>query len=194
MIIERLNCVGMRIKPSSINLGNSEIRILGHFINEHGINLDPEKKKVITEWPLPSGGPELAAFLGLGTFLRDHIRHYADITSPLEAVKKQKVIEWTNELKESFYALQRAFKTAPFFKYPDLNHRFVIACDASGAAVGGVLYQPNDDEDTITPYNIVAICSKKLTATQRNYVIYKKELWAMIYCITKISYLYLGKA
>ena len=61
----------------------------------------------------------------------------------------------------------------------------MIACDASGAGVGGVLYQPNDDEDTITPFNIVGICSKKLTSTQRNYVIYKKELWAMIYCLRK---------
>ena len=184
-IIDRLNSVNLRIKPSSINLGNSEIRILGHLINQHGINLDPEKKRVITEWPLPRGGPELAAFLGLGTFLRDHIRHYADITSPLEAVKKHKIIEWNDILKNSFYTLQRAFKTAPFLKYPDLNKRFVIACDASGAGVGGVLYQPNDDNDTITPFNIVGICSKKLTATQRNYVIYKKELWAMIYCLRK---------
>lgn len=56
MIIERLNSVGLRIKPASINTGNSEIRILGHLINANGINMDPAKKKVITEWPKPQGG------------------------------------------------------------------------------------------------------------------------------------------
>jgi hypothetical protein len=169
MIIERLNSVGLRIKPSSINLGNSEIRILGHLINEHGVNLDPEKKKIITEWPLPVGGPELAAFLGLATFLRDHIRHYADITGPLELLKKQKVIEWNDHLKNCFYTIQRAFQTAPLLAYPDFNHRFVIASDSSNMGAGGVLYQPNDDNDTMTPNNIVAICSKKYTSAQRNY-------------------------
>jgi hypothetical protein len=147
MIIDRLNSVGLRIKPASINIGNSEIRILGHLINTNGINIDPSKKAVITEWPKPKGGPELAAFLGLATFLRDHVRHYSDMAGPLEPLKKQKIIEWNNQTTECFYALQRAFKTAPFLKYPDLDKRFVVATDSSIVAAGGVLYQPNDDND-----------------------------------------------
>ena len=65
----------MTIKPNSVNLGNTEIRILGHLINANGIGLDPEKKRLIMQWPLPKTGPELASFLGLGTYLRDHVRH-----------------------------------------------------------------------------------------------------------------------
>ena len=56
--------------------------------------------------------------------------------------------------------------------------------------VGAVLYQP-DDDDTITPWNIVAICSKKLTDTQQRYPIYKKELWAIVYALRKFhSYIW----
>ena len=50
---------------------------------------------------------------------------------------------------------------------------------------GGILYQPDDDDNTITPNNIVAICSKKLDATQRNYAVYKKELFALVYSLRK---------
>ena len=148
---------------------------------------------MITEWPLPKGGPELAAFLGLATFMRDHIRHYCDMAGPLEPLKKQKVIEWTDVTRDCFHALQRAFKTAPFLAYPDFNRRFVVACDSSLSGAGGVLYQPKDDDDTITPFNIVAICSKKYTATQRNYIIYKKELWAMVYSLRKFHTYIWGK-
>ena len=191
MIIERLNSVGLRIKPASINIGNSEIRILGHLINAQGINMDPAKKKVITEWPKPVGGPELAAFLGLATFLRDHVRHYCDMAGPLEPLKKQKFIQWTDYTTQCFNNLQRAFKTAPFLKYPDFDERFAVADDSSIGGAGGVLYQPDDDNDTITPYNIVAICSKKYTKSQYNYHIYKKELWAMVYCLRKFhSYIW----
>ncbi len=79
------------------------------------------------------------------------------MAGPLEPLKKQKVIDWTDTTRDCFRALQRAFKTAPFLAYPNFNRRFVIACDSSLSGAGGVLYQPIDDDDTITPYNILFI-------------------------------------
>ena len=70
-------------------------------------------------------------------------------------------------------------------KHPDYTKRFVIATDASWYGIGAVVYQPDDEEDTITPHNLVAIYSKKLTETQQRYPIYKKELWALIYTLRK---------
>ena len=46
-IIERLNSVNLRIKPSSVNLGNYQIKLLGHLITPFGIGLDPEKRDII---------------------------------------------------------------------------------------------------------------------------------------------------
>jgi transposase InsO family protein len=185
MIIERLNSVGMRIKPSSYNFGNTSIKLLGHVITQHGIALDPEKSEMIAAWPKPVEGIHLASCLGLGAFLRDHIRNYADITAPLEGVKREKTVTWTPLLDAHWTLLKRAFATAPLLKFPDFSKRFVIACDASQTGVGGVLYQPDDDDNTITAHNIVAICSKQLNATQQNYPVYKKELWGLIYCLRK---------
>ena len=56
---------------------------------------------------------------------------------------------------------------------------------ASQTGIGGILYQPTDDENTITATNIVGIVSKQLNTTQLNYPVYKKELWAVIYCLRK---------
>ena len=44
VIIERLNSVNLRIKPSSVNLGNYQIKLLGHVITPHGMGMDPEKQ------------------------------------------------------------------------------------------------------------------------------------------------------
>ena len=185
-IIERLNSVNLRIKPSSVNLGNYQIKLLGHLITPHGIGLDPEKQEIMLKWPKPSTGSELASFLGLGTFLRDHIRYYADLTAPFEKMKKATSIEWTPQLTQQWDTLRRAFATAPFLTFPDFNKRFVIATDASQTGIGGVLYQPTDENDTITANNIVAIISKQLNESQRRYPVYKKELWAVIYCLRKL--------
>ncbi|HEY9300184.1 MAG TPA: reverse transcriptase family protein, partial [Phormidium sp.] len=144
-IIERLTSVALKIKPSSVNLGNTEIRILGHLITQHGIGLDPEKKRLITNWPKPQYGTELASFLGLGTYLRDHVRHYADLTAPLETIKKQKVIKLDDNASQAFENVKRAFSNAPFLKFPDFTKRFCIAVDASLIGIGAVLYQPDDE-------------------------------------------------
>ena len=190
-IIDRLTSVNLTIKPTSVNLGNTEIRILGHLINAEGIGIDPEKKRLILRWPTPKTGAELASFLGLGTYLRDHVRHYADITAPLENAKKQKEIKWDESLLNSFNLVKRAFSNAPFLKFPDFSRRFAIATDASWIGIGAVLYQPDDENGTITPWNIVAICSKKLSAAQQRYPVYKKELWAVVYALRKFhSYIW----
>src|SRR5208282_2148609 len=107
-IIKPLNEVNLRIKPSSVNLGNYQIKLLGHLITPFGIGLDPEKRDIILQWPKPSTGAELASFLGLGTFLRDHIRYYADITAPFEKIKKSIKIEWTALLSRQWDVVKRA--------------------------------------------------------------------------------------
>ncbi len=187
MIVERLNSVNLRIKPSSYNLGNTQIKLLGHVIGEAGISIDPDKADMIKAWPRPTEGANLASALGLGAFLRDHIRHYADITAPLEALKKQKEIVWTDVTSRHWDLFKRAFATAPILRFPDPSKPMVIAHDASQTGVGGVLYQPDADdaELTLKPDNIIAICSKQLNGSQRNYPVYKKELWGLIYCLRK---------
>jgi len=194
-VIERLNSVNLLIKPTSVNIGNSQIKLLGHLINEHGVGLDPEKRDMMTSWPLPEGGQGIGSFLGLGTFLRDHVRHYADLTAPLEPLKKVKVIDWNKypQLEQQFYLVRRAFANAPFLKFPDFSKRFVGACDSSHLGLGGVLYQPDDEDDTITSQNIVAICSHALNPTQQRYPIYKKELWALVYSLRKFHMYVYGK-
>ncbi len=191
-IMERLNSVNLRVKPSSTNFGNTHLRLLGHVISADGVTVDPEKQKMILDWPEPKTGEVLASALGLGAFLHDHIRHYADITAPLEEIKRVKGdIVWTDKLREHWQLFKRAFATAPLLRFPDFNKRFVLATDASQTGIGGILYQPDDEQNTITSTNIVAITSKKLDATQRNYPVYKKELFAVIHSLRKFhSYIW----
>jgi len=192
-IVERLNSVHLRIKPTSVNIGNAEIKLLGHLINDRGIGIDPEKLAMVRSWPRPLAGKELASMLGLGSFLRDHIRYYGDITAPLEKLKREKTIEWTPVAIEAWTAFQTAFANAPFLRFPDLNKRFCVAHDASQTGIGAVLYQPDDDDDTITSDNIVAIFSKQLNPSQQNYPVYKKELWGMVCTLRKFHSIIWGR-
>ncbi len=191
LIVHRLNQVNLRIKPSSVNIGHSQIKCLGHILSVDGIGMDPAKLQSIRDWPRPNTSAELQSFLGFAGFIRQHVRHFAELTAPLEAIKFQKTIDWNDSLIEHFEATKAAVLTSPFLQFPDFSRPFHLATDASNTGVGGVLYQPLHSEEQITPRNIVAICSKKLKDHQTRYPAYKKELLGIVYCLRKFhSYIW----
>jgi hypothetical protein len=185
-IIHRCNQANLKIKVSSgLKVGHSQMRCLGHLLTGKGIGMHPEKLDKIRHWSLPSTGKELQSFLGFVTYIRHHVRHFAELTGPLESIKNNKMIEWNEELVAHFELTKQAVCAAPFLQFPDFNKPFHVATDASNTGVGGVLYQPDTPDGDITPFNIVAICSKKLSPSQRNYSAYKKELYGIVYCLRK---------
>jgi hypothetical protein len=186
-IIKLMTANNLRIKPSSVKLGHSHMRCLGHFISVDGIGIDPKKLSMIPGWPRPKTGKELMSFLGFVTFIRDHVRHIADLTGPLEAVKNQKTLVWNDQLEQAFTLTKAAVMKAPFLQYPDYTRPFHIATDASNTGVGGVLFQPKVEGEYITPNNIVAICSKKLQDCQTRWSAYKKEFYGILYSLKQFK-------
>jgi len=185
LIIQRLNQVNLRIKPSSVNLGHAQIKSLGHILSIDGVSIDPDKLQAVRDWPLPDTGAGLQSFLGLCSFIRQHVRHFAELTASLESIKYCKKLDWTDELVQDFEATKIAVSSAPILVFPNPNLPFHIATDASNTGVGGVLFQPKDDTEHITSSNMVAICSKKLQPSQQNWPAYKKELYAIVYSLRK---------
>ena len=185
-IINRLTQLNLLIKPSSVKFGHSQIKCLGHILSNRGVGIDTEKLNEVRDWPPPKTGEMLASFLGFAQYVRDHVRHFGDLTALLEAVKNDKEIVWTETLVDAFAMTKDAILRAPFLQFPDFSRPFHIATDASNTGIGGVLYQPREgDNDNITGHNIVAIHSKILTRSQRNYPAYKKELLALVSCLRR---------
>ena len=190
-IVSRLNQVNLRIKPSSVKIGREKMKCLGHILSTQGIGIDPDKVKSISDHPLPPTGDNMMVFLGETGYIAQHVRNYAELSAPLQAVKFQKKIEWTDEMKLSFETLKHAVCNSPFLQYPDYTLPFHVATDASNTGVGGVLYQPKSENEHITPNNIVAIFSKVLSESQRRYPAYKKELYGIVQSLRRFhSYIW----
>ncbi|MCO5609672.1 hypothetical protein L7F22_063903 [Adiantum nelumboides] len=92
-----------------------EIKNLGHIISKEGIRMDPEKLRVIDEWPEPC---------------------------PLHDLTKKKAkYVWILKENTAFMQLKAKLMTQPLLVLPDLKTPFEVHCDACGDSIGAVLSQ-----------------------------------------------------
>ncbi|KAG2882642.1 hypothetical protein PC114_g20922 [Phytophthora cactorum] len=117
--------------------GASEIPILGCLVGKNGVRPDPEKVRVISEWPTLSNVKELRQFLGLATYLCKYVENYAGKIRPLsQLLKKEAEWKWTAECQQAFDAIKQSLTEAPILAVADQYCPFHVVCDASDFAIG----------------------------------------------------------
>lgn len=63
-------------KKSKCFFGVTRIEYIGHFITAKRVSTDPQKIKVMKEWPTPSTLKQLSGFLGLASLQEVHTRFW----------------------------------------------------------------------------------------------------------------------
>ena len=145
------------------------VLFLGFIASEHGISVDPEKVRVIREWPEPQSITETCSFHGLASFYRRFIRGFSTIMDPITECLQNKEFQWSNAASQAFREIKVRMTEAPVLRYPDFTKVFEVACD--GVGVGGVLSQEGHP---------IAFFSEKLNDAKRRYSTYEKEFYAIV--------------
>ena len=89
--------------------------------------------------------------------------------------------EWTLSAQHIFDLLKEVFTNALVLLHIDPTKRFQVETDASDFAIGAILSQPDDDGIL----HLVAYYSQKFTTSKINYLIYDKELAAIVATFTE---------
>ena len=112
-----------------------------------------------------------------------YIRNFsmlAALLNPLVAhCMKGGCFHWEYEHKSAFQALVDAVCMAPILCQPQFEDPFIIDCNASAYTIGAVLQQ-GGEKGKLHP---VAFLSRTLDATQQNWDIYDKELFAVVHAL-----------
>jgi hypothetical protein len=105
----------MTLNPEKCEFGMSEVKFVGHLIDETGITFSTEKLKQVAEIPIPVTKGELKQFLGLAGYFRNHVPDFASLThrlnSMLDGYEKKtskQLLNWTEEQKTDFIECQKA--------------------------------------------------------------------------------------
>jgi hypothetical protein len=135
--------------------------------------MDPDKVKVIKNWPSPKNIFEVRSFHGLAIFYRKFIKNFSGISAlMMDTLKKRhKSFHWTKETEKSFNLLKNKIMKQPILVLPDFQKTFQVKCDSSGFSIGVVLSQ----ED-----RLIAYFSEKLNEAKVKYSTYDKEFYAII--------------
>ena len=177
-IFERLRKVNLKLNPTKCQFLKKELLYLGHIVSAQGVLPDPEKIKVLLEYPVPQTSEEIKRFIAFCNYYRKFIPAFADITAPLNKLcRKNEPFIWSKCCQESFDSLKQHMTNPPILQYPDFadDSEFILKTDASGLAIGSVLCNKN-----MKP---IAYASRPLNKAERNYPTIQKELLAIVWSV-----------
>ena len=121
LVFDRLRNAGLKLRLEKCSFCLQEVTNLGH-ISKDGIKPDPEKIKVVKEYPVPTSVKVVRQFLGLCLCYRKFIRNFSGIATPLNQLTTEYTrFVWTAECLEAFNTLRDALITAPVLCYPDFT-------------------------------------------------------------------------
>ena len=192
-VLDRIRAAGLKLKPSKCALFREQVLYLGHLISVDGVSPDPEKLRVLREWPAPSKVREMQSFLGFINFYAEYLADATQLTAELYDLtsgrKGDDLIKLSKQNVASFEEIKRKLCAAPQLAHPDLERPFTLYTDASNIAVGAILLQ-RDLNGVERP---VSFFSKKLSSAQRNYSTFERECLAVICALEHFRVYLLGR-
>lgn len=175
-VLEKMKAHQLYAKRSKCFFGQQQLEYLGHLISQEGVSTDPEKIKVMQEWPTPKNVKQLRGFLGLTGYYWRFVKDYGLISRPLTRLLKKGAYLWDQEADMTFKRLKEAMTSTPVLTLPDYGLPFVVETDASDVGLGAVLMQQGRP---------IAFLSKALAPRHQSYSTYEKELLALVLATTK---------
>lgn len=174
-VMETLRKHNLKIQIDKSEFLQKEVAFLGHIVTPEGVKPNPDKIKVIQNWPLPKNETELKGFLGTMGYYRKFIKDFAKIAKPLtQQLRKGEKITHSPEFVSAFNRCKNILTSSHVLQRPDLSKPFVLTTDASNYALGAVLSQGPIGKD-----KPIAFASRTLTKSEERYSTIEKELLAI---------------
>ena len=88
------------------------VEYLGHICTPLGVKPEPQKGRVVIEYPVPRTVRDIRSFIGLAGYYRRRVPNFARIAQPLTNLTKKDVrFIWTEEPQKAFEGLKQILST-----------------------------------------------------------------------------------
>ena len=96
-VFRRLRDANVKLNPKKCSFFKQRVEYLGHVVTPEGISPNPDKVRVVQEYPTPTNLKELRSFLGLANYYR----RFSNTANPLNALTKKNVPPVADDLSTS---------------------------------------------------------------------------------------------
>lgn len=179
---------GLTVHLKKSKFFQSEIKFLGHIINNNGIKPCEEKLHQIADFPAPKTGKQLKSFLGVCSWIRKYIPHLSHFASPLQELSKQNNFVWTHKHQSAFDNLKWACGQQKILSHPNDELQYVLQTDSSYLGLAAVLFQFNEKGEK----NIIQFASRSLKGPEIRYGITDLEALSIIFAVKKFNFYLFG--
>ena len=192
-VLEALRKAGLYAKLSKCKFSTPSMDFLGFVISDKGLDMDKERVKAITDWPVPTSLRALQAYLGFANFYRRFIPNFSAVLLPLtnltkgtsklpkKNAAKPGTLPWGAEEQLAFDKIKEAFTKAPLLVHYDQDLQVFLETDASQFAIAAIISQiPRGAPPDKQHRHPIAFYSRKLTETEQNYATGELEMLAII--------------
>ncbi|GBM19975.1 Retrovirus-related Pol polyprotein from transposon opus [Araneus ventricosus] len=189
-ILSKLEELQFIVNLQKCSFARPEIKYLDHIVGSGKYLTDPDKIRAIAMMPAPTTKKQLRSVLGLCTYYRDYIPHYAEIALPLTELTKKKVPEnlpWSEVHQTAFNSLKEALVKAPALHAPNMSQPFIIHTDASQFGIAACLSQKA--LGSLRPF---AYVNQKLSKSQQAWSTIEREAYAIVWSLKKFETLVFG--
>ena len=195
-VLEALRDHQVYLKGSKSAMFCTEIKFCGHVLSNGTRRAAPKKLEAISKWEPDQikTVTHMKGFLGLAGWLQIYVPNFAKLAAPLNdaigaKLAPEKKITWTHSMKVNFEKIKSEVLKNAILHIPDTSKPYIMECDASGYAVGGVLKQLDSDGNE----RPVAFFSRKLSGEvekrtgQCGWSPREQETYAIITCLEKFQ-------
>ena len=183
-VCKRLWKANANLKKEKAIIGVERIKFLGMMLSGKGWEVSPDYVSAVKDADEPDSYKSLKSFLGLCSWQRRFISHYAEKAFPLTKLFKKGTQgrafnnNWGDEQQKAFLELKAAMSSTPVLCHPNFERDFHLFSDASGVALGGVLSQ--EDQEEPGSFRVLGYFSRKLNNREAAKGIPERELMGLM--------------
>ena len=188
-IFSPLRAANLKLHAKKCHFFQQRVDFLGHVLSKSGVQVQPDKVKVVQNWPVPRNVTEVRSFIGLCSYYRRFIPRFADIAGPLHMLtRKNARFNWGPAEHEAFCKIKERLISAPILGMPCDEGTYYLDTDASDRGIGAVLSQEQNGQEVV-----IAYASRTLSRPERNYDVTRRELLAVVYGLKAYRQYLLGR-
>ena len=189
-VLKRIEAAGVTLNPEKCEFAKSQVKFLGHVIDQEGIRADPDKTSAILQMAAPSNVTELRQFLGMVNQLGKFSSQMSELTQPLrELLSSKNSWTWGLSQEQAFSQVKAELAKPTVLALYNPQAPTKVSSDASSYGLGAVLLQQVD-----SIWRPVAYASRSMSETERRYAQIEKEALAVTWACDKFAHYVLGRS